>query len=86
MSTENTPSNARTPWAYTPPSPHKLKIALLPADLPDTLKDSLAPIEPLPDRGRDALPALGGPPLKHEYSDVPYSASTSSFADAVTKQ
>jgi hypothetical protein len=35
-------------------------------DLPDTLRNAL------PDRGRDALPALGGPPLRHEYSEAPY--------------
>jgi hypothetical protein len=72
MSTENTPSNARPPWAaYIPPSPHKLKITA-PADLPDT--------------GKNALPALGGPPLKNEYSEAPYSHAVASFADALTKQ
>jgi hypothetical protein len=50
--------------------------------LADSLKNTLPP---LPDRGRDALPALGGP-LKHEYSDAPYSNAVTSFADAVTKE
>ena len=51
--------------------------------LADSLGDALPP---LPDRGSDALPPLGGPPLKHEYSDVPYSHAVTSFADALTKQ
>jgi hypothetical protein len=54
-------------------------------DLPDTLKNALPPIQPLADRGRNALPALGGPPLKNEYSEAPYKNAVTSFADAVTK-
>ena len=57
-----------------------------PADLPDTLRDSLPPLAPLQDKGRSALPPLGGPALKNEYSDAPYSAAITSFADALTKQ
>jgi hypothetical protein len=57
-----------------------------PADLPDTLKNALPPIQPLADKGKNALPALGGPPLRHEYSDAPYKNAVTSFADAVTKQ
>jgi hypothetical protein len=51
--------------------------------LPDTLRDALPP---LADKGRSSLPALGGPPLKHEYSEAPYKNAVTSFADAVTKQ
>jgi hypothetical protein len=55
------------------------------ADLPDTLKNALPP---LADSLKDALPPLaplGGPPLKNEYSNAPYSNAVTSFANAVTK-
>jgi hypothetical protein len=61
-----------------------MKITASP-DLPDTLKGALPPLAPLQDKGRNALAPLGGPPLKHEYSEAPYKNAVTSFADAVTK-
>jgi hypothetical protein len=55
-------------------------------DSPDTLKNALPPIQPLADKGRSSLPALGCPPLKHEYSEAPYKNAVTSFADALMKQ
>jgi hypothetical protein len=56
--------------------------------LPDSLRNALPPLAPLADKGKNSLPAWGGPPLetKHEYSEAPYKNAVTSFADALTKQ
>jgi hypothetical protein len=63
-------------------------------NLPDTGKNALPDTgkNALPDTGKNALPdtgkglpPFGGPPLRHEYSEAPYSNAVTSFADAVTK-
>ena len=48
--------------------------------LPDSLKNALPP---LADKGKNSLPAWGGPPLetKHEYSEAPYKHSVTKSSD-----